>query len=164
MSDNERSSTEQLCATESDKQLFVIAKIRRRHLRIMIDSGATGNFMTKKVADTWGYKMQLKAEPFKLLVVDGEAISSNQGMVTLETVPLEMTMLRGHKETIQFDIVHMDNHACILGVPWLKKHNPQIDWRDEKLEMSRCTCERTDKLQNVPEKPSKDLRELCATS
>jgi hypothetical protein len=130
----------------------------------MIDSGATGNFMTKKVADTWGFRTQLKAEPFKLLVVDGEAISSNQGMVTLETVPLEMVMLQGHKETIQFDIVHMNNHACILGVPWLKEHNPHIDWWEEKVELSRCTCERTDKLQNTPEKPSEGQRELCATS
>jgi hypothetical protein len=90
----------------------------------MIDSRATGNFITKKVADTQGFKMQLKAHPYLLMVVDGESISTNEGMVTYETVPLEMVMLRGHKETIQFDIIYMDNHACILSVPWLKKHNP----------------------------------------
>jgi predicted aspartyl protease len=105
-------------------QLYVVAKIKGRHLRAMIDLGATGNFMTKQVADTQGLQTRLKPHPYPLMVVNGEPISTNNGMVTLETVPLEMVMLRGHKETIQFDVVHMDNHACILGVPWLKKHNP----------------------------------------
>jgi hypothetical protein len=135
-------------------QLYVVVKIRKRHLRAMIDSGATGNFMTKKVADTQGFKTQLKAHPYPLMVVDGEPISTNEGMVTYETVPLEMVMLRGHKETIQFDIVHMDNHACILGVPWLKKHNPQIDWWKEKVVMSQCACEqRTDTAQDREKTP-----------
>ncbi|OBT81090.1 hypothetical protein VE02_10362 [Pseudogymnoascus sp. 03VT05] len=67
------------------------------------------------------------------MVVDGEPISLNNGMVTLETVPLEMVMLQGHKETIQFDIVHMDNHAYILGMPWLKQHNPHDATREEDL-------------------------------
>ena len=117
-------------------QLYVVAKINGRHLRAMIDSGATGNFMTKKVADMQGLQTQLKSDPYPLMVVDGEPISTNDGMVTLETVPLEMVMLRGHKETIQFDIMHMDNHACNLGVPWLRKHNPQIDWLEERIVMS----------------------------
>ena len=81
-------------------QLYVVVKIQKRHLRAMIDSGATGNFMTKKVADTQGFKTKLKAHPYPLMVVDGEPISTNEGMVTYETVPLEMVMLRGHRETI----------------------------------------------------------------
>ena len=135
-SDRKRPSKKQLCATQGGMQLYVVAKIKGRHLRTMIDSGATGNFMTRKVADTQGLLTQRKADPYPLLVVDGEPISSNNGMVTHETVPLEMVMLRGHKETIQFDIVNMDNHACILGVPWLRRHNPQIDWWVEKIVMS----------------------------
>ena len=62
------------------------------------------------------------------MVVDREPISTNKGIVTYKTVLLEMVMLRRHKETIQFDIVHIDNYVCILGVLWLKKHNPQINW------------------------------------
>ncbi|KFY82312.1 hypothetical protein V498_08626 [Pseudogymnoascus sp. VKM F-4517 (FW-2822)] len=139
-SDKKRPSTKQLCATEGGTHLYVIARIQKQHLRVMIDSGATGNFMTKKVANERGFGTQLKANPCLLLVVDREPISTNGGMVTHETVPLVMTMLHGHKETIQFDIVHMDNHACILGVPWLKKHNPRIDWKDETVELSQCAC------------------------
>jgi len=66
----------------------------------MIDSRATGNFMTKKVADTHGFKIQQKSELYPLIVVDREPILTNDGMVTYETVLLEMIMLQGHKETI----------------------------------------------------------------
>ena len=129
----------------------------------MINLGATGNFITKKVADTQGFRTQLKNKPYPLMVVDGEPISTNKGMVTHETVLLEMVMLRRHKETIQFDIVHMDNHACILGILWLKKHNPQINWWEENIVMSQYACEQqTDTRQQ--EKPSQGQRELCATS
>jgi hypothetical protein len=90
----------------------------------MLDSGVTGNFMTKKVAEERGFKIQLKNKPYLLIVVDREPISTNKGMVTHKTVLLEMFMLYGHKETIQFDIIHMDSHMYILGILWLKKYNP----------------------------------------
>lgn len=95
--------------------------------------------------------------------MDREPISTNEGMVTHETVPLEIVMLQGHKETIQFDIVHMDNYACILGMPWLKQHNPYIDWAQEEVSLSYCACERTGMSQQR-EKSSQGQKELCATS
>jgi len=83
----------------------------------MLDSRATGNFMTAKIAMENGFQLQLKKEPYPLFVVDGEAISSNNSMVTQETVPLTMVTLRGHIEQIQFDVINMENHAMILGMP-----------------------------------------------
>ena len=79
--------------------------------------------MTAKIATEKGFLLQRKTKPYPLFAIDGQ-ISSNGGMVTHETIPLEMIMLRGHKEEIQFDIVDMNSHAYILGMPWLKKHNP----------------------------------------
>jgi hypothetical protein len=66
----------------------------------MINLGATGNFITKKVVDIQGFKTQLKADPYLLMVVDREPILTNEGIVTYETVLLEMVMLCRYKETI----------------------------------------------------------------
>jgi len=66
----------------------------------MLDSRATGNFMTAKVAMENGFQLQLKKEPYPLFIVDGEAISSNNGIVRQEMVPLTMVTLRGHIEQI----------------------------------------------------------------
>ena len=66
----------------------------------MLDSRATGNFMTAKVAMENSFQLQLKKEPYPLFIVDGEAISSNDGIVTQEIVPLTMVTLRGYTEQI----------------------------------------------------------------
>ncbi|KFY26276.1 hypothetical protein V491_01375, partial [Pseudogymnoascus sp. VKM F-3775] len=124
----------------------------------MIDSGATGDFMTQKLAKKQGFRMQLKSNPYPLNVIDGEPISGNNGMVTYETAPLEM-VLNGHKETIQFDIVHMDNFACILGMPWLTKHNPYIDWAQKEVGFPYCGYDQTDSKQLQKERISQGQRE-----
>ena len=66
----------------------------------MINLGVTGNFITKKVADTQGFRTQLKNELYLLIVVDREPILTNKGIVTYKTVLLEMVILYRHKETI----------------------------------------------------------------
>ena len=108
----------------------------------MIDSGATGDFITRKVATAKGFKMRLKAKPYLLTVADRELISGNNGMVTYKTVPLEMTLYR-HKERIQFDIMPIGNFVCILGMPWLMKHNPYVDWVQKEVGFLYCKCEKT---------------------
>jgi hypothetical protein len=59
----------------------------------MIDLGVIGNFMTKKVVDMQGFKMQWKSKLYLLMVVDGEPILTNDRMVTYEIVLLEMIIL-----------------------------------------------------------------------
>jgi predicted aspartyl protease len=98
MSDEkEPSNQQQLCAMTGNKQIYLVVKVQGRHLRSMIDSGATGNFMTAKIATEKGFPLQRKDKPYPLFAIDGQ-ISSNGGMVTHQTIPLEMIMLRGHKE------------------------------------------------------------------
>jgi hypothetical protein len=106
----------------------------------MIDSGATGNFIDTQVATDHGFKVLAKRRPYSLFTVDGDTIGSNKGRVTHETDSLLMTMLRGHTEEIQLDLVAMGTHSVILGMPWLKLHNPQIDWWKGRITMSQCQC------------------------
>ena len=129
----------------------------------MVDSGATGNFLDIKEAEKHGIKGVKKEQPYQLLVVDGEAIGSNKGMVTHETNRLTMKMLKGHTEEIQFDLVAMGNHVVILGMPWLKTHNPQIDWWNERITLNQCQC-RSDDVALSGDKTSPGRKELCATS
>ena len=129
----------------------------------MIDSGATGNFIDTRVAADNGFKALVKREPYQLFLVDGDKIGSNNGKVTHETDRLSMTMLRGHTEDIQFDIVAMGAHTVILGMPWLRLHNPQIDWWEERITMNQCQC-RSDGRAPKGDKPSPGREELCATS
>ena len=45
----------------------------------------------------------------------------------------------------------------ILGIPWLKEHNPEVNWVTEEIHMSRClTCCWTCKEEEKKEKKEKE--------
>ncbi|KAG2790808.1 hypothetical protein PC129_g24556 [Phytophthora cactorum] len=37
----------------------------------------------------------------------------------------------------QFTVLEMDKYDLILGMPWLEKHEPWIDWRGKAIGASR---------------------------
>jgi hypothetical protein len=38
-----------------------------------------------------------------------------------------------HKEIISFDIIKLGKYKVVLGIPWLSKHNLEIDWKTNKI-------------------------------
>jgi len=60
-------------------------------------------------------------------------------MVTHETETTLM-ILREHKEKINFDITDTGADDIVLGIPWLRLHNPDINWTTGKLQFTRCKC------------------------
>lgn len=114
-------------------------RINGKQLTAMIDSGASGNFLSQRIADGLGFGIRKKEEPYNLTVVDGSPLPSGNGRVELETYPLPVAIHKHHEE-LTFDIVGMATHDVVLGMPWLKKHNPMINWKKQVLEFERCGC------------------------
>ena len=46
--------------------------------------------------------------------------------------------IQGHHELITLDVLGTAAHDIILGLPWLRKHNPSIDWAEGKLSLECC--------------------------
>lgn len=152
---------EQLCATNMDtRQIVEEVQIYGLKLRAMIDSGATGNFISRETALRKSLPIQRKRKPYQLYVVSGEKISEDDGWVLFETKPMVLTMLQGHQEKIQLDLVVMESHQIILGMPWLQRHNPQIDWVHRKIIMTGTGLYGDRIMRGVPPNPV----EVCATS
>ena len=92
----------------------------------MINSGATGNFMSRKFATNNKIPGLSKERPYQLTVVNGTPLKQDEGMVKEETLPL-MSQIHGKDlGRITFDLVSIP-HEVILGIPWLEKVNPSID-------------------------------------
>src|SRR4051794_1940565 len=91
----------------------------------LIDSGASACFADVDFAMKHHLPIQPKDIPIPVEVIDGRIISS--GGVTKETVPLKVS-LGDHQETITFNLIPAPKHPFILGLNWLKHHNPRIDW------------------------------------
>ena len=101
----------------------------------MIDSGASDNFISQRLVHQWGIDTRRKQHQFELVAIDGSALPN----VSSETEPLTLAFQR-HQEEIVFDVADMANHDVVLGYTWLKRHNPNINWRQGVLEFGQCGC------------------------
>jgi hypothetical protein len=118
----------------------------------MIDLGAMDSYMSLEIVERIHLCTKEKKEPYKLALMDGKTKRDNDGMVTKETLVFSITISE-HAENTKLDITQLGNHEIILGMPWIKKHNPIIDWVKGTISFNRCEC-------HTPQR----YGEACATS
>ena len=88
----------------------------------MVDSGATGNFINPRTVQTLQIPTERKTTTYQLETIDGTPIRS--GVVDLETVDLVLTS-EHHSEVIRLDVTDIGDNEIVLGMPWLRHHNPR---------------------------------------
>ena len=64
---------------------------------------------------------------------------NQEGSIT-EEITL-MMLHKGHKEKAVFEICDLGTATLIVGHPWLRKHNPEINWQTGKVKLTRCPSE-----------------------
>ena len=108
-------------------------------INAMIDSGATEDFIDEEFGDKYGLRTSRKKIPKEILLADGE-ISAMGPVTHTATVPMA---IGSHREMISFEVANLPNHKVILGMPWLRNHNPRINWGQGKItfESDKCTEE-----------------------
>jgi hypothetical protein len=45
---------------------------------------------------------------------------------------------KGHKERVTAEVTDLGQNHLILGYTWLKRHNPEIDWKTGLVKLTRC--------------------------
>ena len=124
----------------------------------MINSGATGNFMSRKFATNHRIPGLPKERPYQLTVVDGTPLNQDEGMVKKETLPL-MSQIHGKDLGCRtFDLVSIP-HEVILGIPWLEKVNPSIDWNSQKITIGKEKSKKS-----TPKQGKTPMIEICELS
>jgi len=106
-------------------------------MNAMIDSGATEDFIHREVCNKHGIKMIKAKSPSEIYLADGKP--SAMGPVTHRMkVPMDIS---SHRELASLQVANLQNHEVILGMPWLREHNPTINWNDKRLTFNseRCT-------------------------
>ena len=58
----------------------------------------------------------------------------------VDTVEVEI-FFKGHKEQMSIDVIGGQKWSVILGMPWLRRYNPEIDWKTGEVKMTRCPDE-----------------------
>ena len=98
----------------------------------LIDSGAQGNYISARYMKERHIPWQQKGMPYRLSTVEGKEVEYGSGIVDKETGPLQVNIL-GTTDYINFDITDIAEHQLILGIPWLRRRNPRIDWTTDQI-------------------------------
>uniref|UniRef100_A0A8D3E617 Retrotransposon-derived protein PEG10 n=1 Tax=Scophthalmus maximus TaxID=52904 RepID=A0A8D3E617_SCOMX len=93
-------------------------------LSTFIDSGADASIMDEGLVQQLGIDRVPLPRPVAVHALDGHLL----GTVTHQTAPIHMLLSGNHHETVQFHILSSPRIPVILGYPWLRRHNPHLDW------------------------------------
>lgn len=74
----------------------------------------------------------MKQVPYELIMGDQQTTRITKALLNAHLTT------KTHQEQIDLDIIGVATHDIILGLPWLRKHNPQINWAQNTLSMDAC--------------------------
>jgi hypothetical protein len=102
----------------------------------MIDCGATENFIDLRYAEQKNIPLQRKTIPRRVLAVDRWEVTNRP--VTHDAM-VDLT-INSYYETIRLHCITIGNAPIIVGLPWLRKHEPNIDWREGRVTFNSARC------------------------
>ena len=103
-------------------------------VKVLLDSGATGMFMDRKMVVRNRFKLQ-KLE--RLLVVRNIDSTNNSGGAITYQVEVNM-YYKSHVKRIRIDIYDLGRTNIILGILQLQVHNSKINQKTREVKMMRC--------------------------
>lgn len=121
--------------------IYIRGETKDVETNALLDSGASGLFIH------WDFvkKHRIPTKPYtKPRIIRNVDHSFNAlGKITNY---VETTLTVGdHEEKVHLAVTDLGTDNLILGLPWLRKHNPHIDWSQGQLKLDRCplTCKLT---------------------
>ena len=99
-----------------------------------IDSGAIGNFIHLCFIAQENIPTSKRENLLSLVSVTGEKFFDSDS-----TANVNLTTDK-HSEQIPLEVAPIGRHDIILGLPWLEKHNVQVDWRNRTITGWSSNC------------------------
>ena len=131
-------SEECIVCSVSASVMVIQATISNHPARSLLDSGASGNFVTAQFISKFSIPTE-NVQPRAVRLADGQLLHVSQ---IVSNVPVTV-----NRKTVYGDFMVLselnNGHDCILGIPWLELANPvinfqerTIEWRESKLRLS----------------------------
>jgi transposase InsO family protein len=106
----------------------------------LIDSGAQDNYISKEVVARAGLTPYPKKHPYTAVLAD-----KSMKQIRHE-VCADLSLTPGQTHRVKLDVFETAAHDIILGLPWLRDHNPDIDWKNQRVSLGNTTDARTPKV------------------
>src|SRR5436190_5357536 len=102
----------------------------------MIDSGCSANVIDSRFAAALNIHPIIKSRAIKYTMADGE--TSAGGTVTHDITT--KIKIGPHQEVLTLDITKLHSYPIMLGIPWLKRHDPWIQWSQHRITFNSPFC------------------------
>lgn len=106
--------------------LFSQHKVKVR-AQAMIDSGATGIFIDQDFCRKHGITTFKRKRPIRLTLFNG----SDAGYITRQAKAT--LVINKEEQELVFEVTRLSTYPIVLGLPWLRKFNPIINWMEEEV-------------------------------
>ena len=124
-----------IVAQKSERALQFPIRLRYRARTItttaLIDCGATGNFIDPSLVNHLLLPSRV-IPPLQAFNVDRTV--NKQGRITAATTV--HCQAAGFEDDLTLMIVGLGRPQIVLGMPWLMKHNPCIDWKEKTVTLN----------------------------
>jgi hypothetical protein len=107
-------------------QLIKLAGFVGRHRAVvLVDCGATGNFVSSTFVEKHGLSVTGSCETIK--GYDGRSEKSGG------TLGAARVRIDAYSEPMDLTVATLSGYDVILGMPWFERYNPIVDWRGKSL-------------------------------
>lgn len=98
-------------------------------VQVFIDSGAEDSLIDQQLAQHLGCELTTLEKSIPALELNGTEFAQ----VTHKTSPITLIFSGNHCEVLTFLVITAPQTPLVRGYPWLKKHNPHINWSQGKI-------------------------------
>ena len=103
------------------RTLELAGRIGKRPVRMLIDSGAIGNYISAQECTARKIKIEKEKNGKELRMIDGSKVK------TISRLRLNVRC-GGYHGIVEARVLPEMSKPLILGMPWLVKENPHINW------------------------------------
>lgn len=107
--------------------LYMEGRVNKKPCRLLVDSGASSNFISSDWIKENPQNMSQLKEGQKVRMANGTTTTARE---QLEGAALNVGKYHGLVSFIALNLPQVDG---ILGIPWLRKVNPTINWRTSRI-------------------------------
>lgn len=114
-----------------EQRLFLPARIGDHEIAVLIDSGSEDSFIDSQLAGHLGLATDMyRTDPITVRFPDGSTSSTR--LLVNATI-----RIRNFKFQHQCFALPLHGYDIILGMPWLRQLNPDIDWSTQLVRIER---------------------------
>jgi len=120
-------------------QLKVRIDLNRRQFNahVLLDSGAEGIYCNTSFIKKYSIPTHAVDHPVYPINVDG-TLNKQGAMRYAAILRMGMSVDPNHWETVKVAITNIGQNEILLGMDWLRAHNPSIDWGAKTIKFDCC--------------------------